>query len=334
MRVKGGGIDGFPGRLDRRAARSLERRPAGRGFDDGIARHRGDEKTPAEFARRPGVVGASEARVSATGAACRPAAPRHAGVMRLLGFALGALLLAAEAAAGPALGPDVTQLIVSIAPGWDATRGTLMLLERTDEGWQPASAVVPVLYGKHGLAWGRGIAGTEENGLHKREGDGRAPAGLFALGIIYGDEPRLPDGADYPYHQVTARDAWIDDPRHPRYNQHVVIDDLEHPPAWFEKHRMRVGDPAFRWRVEIRHNADPPEPGAGSVIFFHIRRGPDRKTAGCTVMAEDDLLRMIRWLCADRKPHYLLLPWSAYEERIERWGLPPVSAVAALRPDR
>ena len=251
---------------------------------------------------------------------------------RVMVMAISLGLACRAVTAATALDPTVTQLIVSIAPDWDATRGTLILLDRTAQGWKPASPVIAVLYGKHGLAWGRGVAGTDEPGLAKREGDGRAPAGVFAIGTIYGDDPALPDGAAYPYHQVTARDAWVDDPKNPFYNRHVVVEDATDPPAWFEKHRMRVGDAAFRWRVEIRHNAEPPLAGAGSVIFFHIRRGPDRRTAGCTVMTEDDLLTMIRWLRADRKPHYVLLPWNEYETRVERWGLPPLDVVAPLRP--
>jgi L,D-peptidoglycan transpeptidase YkuD (ErfK/YbiS/YcfS/YnhG family) len=251
-------------------------------------------------------------------------------------FTMAALAcaLGAGAARADVLPTEATQLVVSIAPSWQDTRGTLMLLDRTADGWRAASPVIPVLYGKHGLAWGRGVPGTEEKGVQKHEGDGRAPAGLFAIGTIYGDDPALPEGADYPYHQVTARDAWIDDPKHPLYNQHVAIDDPTHPPAWFEKHRMRVGDAAFRWRVEIRHNAAPALAGAGSVIFFHIRRGPERRTAGCTVMAEEDLLAMIRWLRADRKPHYVLLPYPEYLARIGPWGLPPVEAIRELAPQR
>jgi L,D-peptidoglycan transpeptidase YkuD (ErfK/YbiS/YcfS/YnhG family) len=95
---------------------------------------------------------------------------------------------------------------------------------------------------------------------------------------------------------------------------------------------MKLNDPAFRWRVEIRHNADPPVPGAGSAIFFHIRRGPDRHTAGCTTMTETDLVALIRWLRADRKPHYVLLPWAEYQRRQPQWKLPSVDIVAALAP--
>ena len=57
---------------------------------------------------------------------------------------------------------------------------------------------------------------------------------------------------------------------------------------------MRSGDFAYRWLVEIRHNADPPVPGYGSAIFFHIRRGPSRPSAGCTTMAEKNLVELIR----------------------------------------
>ena len=78
--------------------------------------------------------------------------------------------------------------------------------------------------------------------------------------------------------------------------------------------------------------ADPPVANAGSVIFFHIRRGPDRKTAGCTVMTEDDLTTMIRWLRASRKPHYVLLPWPEYKARVETWGLPQPETIAGLIP--
>ena len=49
-------------------------------------------------------------------------------------------------------------------------------------------------------------------------------------------------------------------------------------------------------------------------------------------MAEEDLLTMIRWLRAERKPHYVLLPWAEYVTRADRWGLPPTLVVAPLQP--
>src|SRR3712207_9253115 len=76
------------------------------------------------------------------------------------------------------------------------------------------------------------------------------------------------------------------------YNKHIVIPDPANPPPWFEKQKMRHGDFAYRWLVEIRHNSDPPVAGDGSAIFFHIRRGVTRPSVGCTTMAENDLVRV------------------------------------------
>ena len=95
---------------------------------------------------------------------------------------------------------------------------------------------------------------------------------------------------------------------------------------------MRHGDFAYRWLVEIRHNADPPKPGAGSAIFFHIRRtknGELRPTSGCTTMAEPELADLIRFLRAEDHPVYVLLPWDEYQKKWRLWGLPEPAQVAA-----
>lgn len=215
----------------------------------------------------------------------------------------------------------VEQLIVSVAPTWDSQRGTLQLFQRKNGQWHAASPVYPALYGKNGLAWGRGVAGQEQPGLKKVERDGRAPAGIFKIGKIYTADSALPAGADFPFHTVSRNDAWPDDPANPYYNQLVTIDPAS-PPPWFEKQKMRHGDAAYRWRVEIRHNSDAIVPGAGSAIFFHIRRGPTRPSAGCTVLAESDLVSLIRWLRASANPHYVLLTHDEYLKKWRTWSLP------------
>jgi L,D-peptidoglycan transpeptidase YkuD (ErfK/YbiS/YcfS/YnhG family) len=221
-----------------------------------------------------------------------------------------------------ALDTEVRQLLVSIAPDWNSSTGTLIGLQRTADGdWKPTFGPIPVLFGKNGLAWGRGIHGTEGKGRAKVERDLRAPAGVFALGTIYTYDQALPKGATTPFHTVTAADAWVDDPSLPEYNRHIAVD-LKNPPPWFEKQRMRHNDFAYRWLVEIRHNADPPKPGFGSAIFFHVRRGETRPTAGCTTMAQADLLALIRWLRPEAHPHYALLPRAEYARLWKPWDLP------------
>ena len=237
------------------------------------------------------------------------------------------LSLAPAAPGADRLDPETGQLIVGIAPGWDSMHGKLWRLDRHGSGWEPAGAPVPVLFGKHGLAWGRGeIEGS--GGPIKVERDGRAPAGVFRLGTIYTYDESLPAGATYPfYHTVGAGDAWVDDVDNPNYNRHVVVVDPDRAPPWFAKNRMRQGDFAYRWLIEIRHNADPPTPGFGSAIFFHIRRGPDRPSAGCTTMAESDLVTLIKWLRADQHPRYVCLPRAEYLRYWKVWNLPPPSVL-------
>ncbi len=242
--------------------------------------------------------------------------------MRAIFFlcAIGAFLRPIQSASLPA---DCLQLVVGLTDSWDSSTGTLQLYQRTSPSapWTAVSSERRILLGKNGLAWGRGVAGQEQSGPQKREGDKRAPAGLFAIGKIYTFDDGLPAGADYPFHPITTADAWIDDVDHPLYNQHVTVDP-SNPPAWFKKQAMKHGDPYHRWLVEIRHNSDPPVPGAGSAIFFHLQRGSDRKTAGCTVMAEDTLVPLMRWLRADADPHYVLLPRAEYAQLAGPWQLP------------
>ena len=217
---------------------------------------------------------------------------------------------------------DCTQLILGIAPTWDSMRGEVRLFERPRGGdWIVVAGPFPVLFGKNGLAWGTGLAGQNEPGLRKKERDGRAPAGVFEIGQVFGYDAHLPPGADYPYHQVTEADVWSDDPRSPNYNRHIVIDP-KNPPDNYTHEKMRSGDFAYHWLIEIRHNSDPPVPGAGSAIFFHIRRGVNRPTTGCTTMAQDNLVKIITWLRAKRHPCYALLPDTEYEKKWRAWNLP------------
>src|ERR1700720_707538 len=237
-----------------------------------------------------------------------------------------ALLLVVSNARADGVPDDCTQLIVGIAPTWNSMHGRLQLFERArGESWKPVSADVPVLFGKDGVAWGSGLAGQAEPGLRKKERDGRAPAGVFRIGKIYTYDAQLPPGGDYPFHQVSEADLWSDDPRSPNYNRHIVIDP-KNPPDNYSHEKMRSGDFAYHWLIEIRHNSDPPVPGAGSAIFFHIRRGVNHPTTGCTTMAQENLVKLITWLRAKQHPCYALLSANEYDKKWRSWNLPPPDA--------
>jgi L,D-peptidoglycan transpeptidase YkuD (ErfK/YbiS/YcfS/YnhG family) len=242
-----------------------------------------------------------------------------AGLGLLLGIALfGKNALHAQVPA------SAKQLVVAIAPDWNSHRAVMQCFQREDDGaaWRPAfKNSWQVMIGKNGLAWGRGIFPQPSGAAEKAEKDGKAPAGLFQLGSVYGYASAPPDGTRWPYMQLGAYDAWIDDPKLPHYNEHVRVDPAS-VPEWFQSQKMRLGDNAYRWLIEIRHNMDPATPGLGSAIFLHVRRGPDRPTTGCTAMAAEDLETVIRWLRPEAKPCYVLLPQAEYDKLRDAWKLP------------
>ena len=49
-------------------------------------------------------------------------------------------------------------------------------------------------------------------------------------------------------------------------------------------------------------------------------------------MAEENLVKMIRFLRADARPHYALLPRVEYAAKWKAWGLPAPAEAAALLP--
>ena len=196
-----------------------------------------------------------------------------------------------------------TQLIVVTARDWSQNRGTLALYERTaDRTWRRVAADVPVMLGRNGLAWGVGLHTQLPT---KREGDGRSPAGVFALERIYGRDPRAPS-SHFPYRQLSATMEGIDDPRSRYYNRLVDAAQVRDR-DWTSSEKVRPANPMFRWCVEVRHNWQQ-RPGLGSCIYLHIWKAPGVPTSGCTAMSEDALARVVRWLDARQRPLLVQLP--------------------------
>lgn len=230
-------------------------------------------------------------------------------------------------AARAQIGAEVRQVIVAQAAAWNSnTALTLQCYERATARapWQPVGfSAHPGAAGPQRSGMGtRPVFVPPQNGVPlKIEKDWRAPAGVFQLGQLFGYAAAGPAGSRWPYHQVGPYDAYIDDPKLPAYNHHVRVDPKNIPP-WFEKQKMRLGDAAYKWMLEIRHNQDPAAPGYGSAIFFHVRRGPTKPSAGCTTMAVERLEAMIRWLDPRASPYYVLLPRADYAALRSAWHLP------------
>ncbi|MDW8349512.1 MAG: L,D-transpeptidase family protein [Verrucomicrobiae bacterium] len=219
---------------------------------------------------------------------------------------------------------NTLQLAVVVAPH-ASTKNALMRLysrENSQAPWKEDTPWWPVLLGAAGMAWGIGLH-PPQPGIQKKEGDKRTPAGVFKIGLILGHAERLPAGSspDWPYRKVTDKDIWVDDPTSPHYNQHLILGQ-DGIPNDYQAHRMTLGDQAYRWLVLIEHNYKPATPYAGSAIFFHVRRGIQRASAGCTVMALDTLENFIRWLRPQSHPVLVQLPLKNYQKFREQWKLP------------
>ncbi len=216
-----------------------------------------------------------------------------------------------------------SQCLIGITDTWDSSTATLTLYHKVNGHWQVAGVPWQARLGKNGLVWGSGIHPVPAGSATKKEGDKRSPAGVFAIGGVWGYEPSIKKKPELYYHQVTSRDLWIEDPASPKYNQNVIIDHEPNTP-WEKKQQMKQADPAHALKLFIAHNAPPKAvPNAGSSIFFHIWRGGGSKpTAGCTSMEEARLRSLIARINPKEHPLYILLPKAEYEKRRGPWKLP------------
>jgi L,D-peptidoglycan transpeptidase YkuD (ErfK/YbiS/YcfS/YnhG family) len=248
------------------------------------------------------------------------------------GFALAAVL-AAGCAHKPVAGEDAArwsdarQLVLVILPDWDSTQGTLRRYQRTTGGdWRAEDEAQPVVVGRAGAAWGLGLHDIPpgNDGPVKREGDGRSPAGVFAIGEAFG----YADRADtrLRYSAMDAGDWCIDVPASPLYNRIVDSAEVGADAVAGSSEPMRRdlhagGDQRYRLGFVVEHNAQA-RAQAGSCIFAHLWKSPDSTTAGCTAMAPPTMEALLHWLDADRRPVFVLLPQAEYRRLWQAWRLP------------
>lgn len=227
-----------------------------------------------------------------------------------------------------------TQLIVVTTSDWNAVDGRLQRYERATrrDAWRALGEPVAIVVGKTGLAWGIGVTPTDKirgaSDPVKKEGDGKAPAGVFALGTAFGFAPQPVAGSKLPYLSLTSSVECVDDTKSKFYNR--VVDRSTVAPDWNSSEHMRNVD-LYRWGIVVDHNDQPAVPGGGSCIFLHIWRGAGQGTVGCTAMPQLELESLLAWLDPARKPLLVQLPASAYGRLIDRWKLPTVAGMTSPR---
>ncbi|HHO65355.1 MAG TPA: hypothetical protein ENJ71_02415, partial [Epsilonproteobacteria bacterium] len=194
--------------------------------------------------------------------------------------------------------PHTEQLIVVTTKNWSAPNGKLQRYERKGNTWYKAGREVSIKLGRNGLGWGKGLHSIPKGAKFiKKEGDGKAPAGIFTLKQAFGYQPFV---VDYPYEVYRSTDHCVDDSKSKYYNK--IIDSTKVKKDYKSFEHMKFPKDYYKYGIVVNHNHIDEAgavKGAGSCIFIHIKKVP---TAGCTVMNEAEMKEIIHWLDADKNP--------------------------------
>ncbi|RMG61635.1 MAG: hypothetical protein D6722_19455 [Bacteroidetes bacterium] len=222
----------------------------------------------------------------------------------------------------PMLTSTAQRLLVVRTAGWDSVAGTLHTFVRAESGWEMATEPIPIVVGKNGLGWGRGIQDfTSRPGPVKQEGDLKSPAGVFSLGEAFGyADPQAATFIKAPYTHVTAVTMCIEDTASAHYNR--ILDEGAETPDWNSTDHMLRQDDLYEWGMFVNHNRPGPVPGGGSCIFLHVWRQNDSGTAGCTAMPKVRMRELLAWIDPQQSPLLVQLPAAEYAALQAEWGLP------------
>ena len=234
----------------------------------------------------------------------------------------GTTPVAPETQAAPTPLDGSRQLVLVVTPAWDSTSGTLRRFVRDSnrDPWRAVGDVVPIVVGRTGVAWDDSQVRPGAGEPVKHEGDGRSPAGAFALDTAFGfDIRQIVSWVRLPYVQLRTGTECVDDVRSAHYNTIVNRDSVARV-DWSSSERMREIE-QYAYGLHVAYNA-PPRAGRGSCIFLHIWAGPTVGTAGCTAFTPAALEEIVRWIDPARRPVLVQMPRAEYGLLRGAWALP------------
>lgn len=122
---------------------------------------------------------------------------------------------------------------------------------------------IDVNLGTNGLGWGLGETklGQNEDEAQKREGDKKAPAGIFKLTSTFGYKKNMNSKLNYTH--LSDNLICVDDSDSKHYNK--IIQMPKNQPNSFEK--MKRDDNQYELGVVVEHNKNQVKQ-AGSCIFY------------------------------------------------------------------
>ncbi len=215
-----------------------------------------------------------------------------------------------------------TQIVVCLSPNDEARGAVLRVFEwSASKNWQPLTDLTKVRIGRNGLAWAKGLQPDNLNiAPMKKEGDGKAPQGVFALTSVFGYDEKPNAKWKMPYINATKSTLCIDDVNDANYGK--IIDTQKTPSSDKSHETLRRDDNLYQFGIVVDYNFSKPEKGAGSCIFMHIKTDDDQPTSGCTAMTRGELLSIINVLDARKKPVLLQCTTKNYAALAKFYGLP------------
>ena len=216
------------------------------------------------------------------------------------------------------------QLMVVLTDNWDTLQGKIYCFNKINDQWvlQFSNDVV---VGAKGLGIGDGLLPVPiADAPVKKEGDNKAPAGIFTIGTAFG----YADAKDATWiknHYIKASETLICvDDMYSLYYNTLLKKDTVHS-AYKSHEEMHLKKDYYKWGLFINHNAPKTVAGDGSCIFMHIWENSHQGTAGCTAMTEANLLRVLHWINALDNPLLVQLPRAQYVKLKAIYRLPEIA---------
>ena len=207
------------------------------------------------------------------------------------------------------------QIILVVSDDFNSSKAKLSCYE---DG-KKALNTISVNIGTNGLGWGIGEFKLRQkaNDPIKKEGDKKAPAGVFKLISTFGYDEKQTFNLNYIY--LSKKLICVDDSDSKEYNKIIQMQKL-HPKS-FEK--MRRDDNQYELGVVVSHNKNQIKQ-AGSCIFLHVYKSKDASTAGCTSMSLDEMREINLWLDGSKNPILIQVPSSSLDEIKELFPILPL----------
>ena len=200
------------------------------------------------------------------------------------------------------------QIVLVVAKDFNTSKA---LLECYENG-KKVCGTFEVNIGTNGLGWGAGEVQLDLNMSEpfKKEGDKKAPAGVFKLSKIFGYEKEKE--FHMPYIHTAKELICVDDVHSPFYNQIIHMPQCE--PKSFEF--MQRNDNQYELGIVVEHNKNAIKE-SGSCIFMHVSKKKDSSTAGCTSMRLDEIKNITSWLDESKNPILIQIPKSSAKEILQ-----------------